>query len=131
MLYVQFWGINKLPKIAMKTFYTKPLVCDPHMIWFDHGKTCIQPEEVVYLSSLENYTEFHLRCGKKVVSSRTLKIHEVQLLEKGSFARVHRKFMLNLQYLKHFESNGEEHFAHLTTGDKIIVSRRKAKKFGY
>ncbi len=114
----------------MKTYYTRPTVCDPNMIWFDHHKTCIQPEEVVYLSSLDNYTEFHLRCGKKVISSRTLKIHEEQLLEKGTFARVHRKFMLNLQYLKHFETDGEEHFAHLTTGDKIIVSRRKAKVFG-
>jgi DNA-binding LytR/AlgR family response regulator len=114
----------------MKTYFTKPNFCDPQLIWFDHGKTCIRPDEVVYLSSLENYTEFHLKCGKKVVSSRTLKIHESQLLEKGQFARIHRKFMLNLQYLKEIERSGEEHFALLTTGDKIIVSRRKARNFG-
>ncbi|MFY7908760.1 MAG: LytR/AlgR family response regulator transcription factor [Emticicia sp.] len=114
----------------MKTFFTKPTFCDPQLIWFDHGKTCVRPEEVVYLSSLENYTEFHLKCGKKVVSSRTLKIHETQLIKKGQFARVHRKFMLNLQYLKQIERHGEEHIALLTTGDKIIVSRRKAKSFG-
>jgi len=113
----------------MKTFFTKPNFCDPQLIWFDHGKTCIRPEEVVYLSSLENYTEFHLKCGKKVVSSRTLKIHEIQLINKGQFTRVHRKFMLNLQYLQQIERNGEEHIALLTTGDKIIVSRRQAKKF--
>lgn len=113
----------------MKTFFSKPNFCDPQLIWFDHGKTCIRPEEVVYLSSLENYTEFHLKCGKKVVSSRTLKIHEIQLVATGQFARVHRKFMLNLQYLQQIERHGEEHIALLTTGDKIIVSRRQAKKF--
>ena len=111
----------------MRKFFIKPTYCDPQMIWFDHGKTCVQPDEVVYLSSLENYTEFHLKCGKKVVSSRTLGVHEKQLVEKGHFARINRKFMLNLQYLKRIESVGEEHIAHLTTGDKIVVSRRKAR----
>ncbi|AFK04453.1 LytTr DNA-binding region [Emticicia oligotrophica DSM 17448] len=113
----------------MKTFFTRPNFCDPKLIWFNHGKICIQPDEVVYLSSLENYTEFHLSCGRKVVSSRTLKTHETDLINKGHFARVHRKFMLNLRYLKHIERQGEEHIAHLTTGDKIVVSRRKARSF--
>ena len=82
------------------------------------GRVLIPMEDVV-----------EVRGGKKVVSSRTLGVHEKQLVEKGHFARIHRKFMLNLQYLKRIESIGEEHIAHLTTGDKIVVSRRKARTF--
>lgn len=112
----------------MNRFYSKPEKCDPNLVWFDHGKLCIRPEEIVYLSSLENYTEFHLKCGKKVISSRTLKIHEEDLVKKGNFERVHRKYMLNMNYLQTIECIGTEKIAKLTTGDSITVSRRQAKR---
>ncbi len=116
----------------MKKYFTKPDFCDPMMLWFEHGKMSIKPEEVVYMSSLENYTKFHLADGQIILSSRTMKLHEDQLVQKGlNFARIHRKYVLNLNYLNSIEQSEDGHFAHLSNGDSIIVSRRKAKDFVY
>lgn len=115
-------------KIAMKKYFTKPAYCDPNLLWFEHGKLSIQPDEVVYLSSLENYTKFHLSGGRVLISSRTMKLHQEQLNEIcQNFARIHRKFLLNLNYLNSIEESIEGHVARLSTGEEIIVSRRKAK----
>jgi DNA-binding LytR/AlgR family response regulator len=114
----------------MKKFFTKPAYCDPSLLWFEHGKMAIQPDEVVYMSSLENYTKFHLADGQVIISSRTMKLHEDQLSQIGfNFARIHRKYVLNLNYLKSIEESSEGHIARLSNGDKIMVSRRKAKGF--
>ncbi|MFN3851557.1 MAG: LytR/AlgR family response regulator transcription factor [Spirosomataceae bacterium] len=112
----------------MKKYFTKPSYCDPNLLWFEHGKLSIQPDEVVYLSSLENYTKFHLSGGRVLISSRTMKLHQEQLNVIGqNFARIHRKFLLNLKYLNCIEESEDGHVARLSTGEEIIVSRRKAK----
>jgi DNA-binding LytR/AlgR family response regulator len=114
----------------MKKYFTKPAYCDPSLLWFEHGKMAIQPEEVVYMSSLENYTKFHLADGQIIVSSRTMKLHEDQLSQQGlNFARIHRKYVLNLNYLTNIEESSDGHIARLSTGDNIVFSRRKVKNF--
>lgn len=122
--------LSKLKLKTMKKFCTKPSFCDPSLIWFEHGKMAIQPEEVVYMSSLENYTKFHLADGQVIISSRTMKLYEDQLSQKGfNFARIHRKYVLNLNYLTKIELSSIGHVARLSTGDEIMISRRKMKCF--
>ena len=111
----------------MKKFFARPQTCDPMLLWFNHGKLSVQPNEVVYLSSLENYTKFHLTNNINFISSRTMKLHEAQLSSKGQFIRLHRKFLLNLKFLLGFETTEEGKFACLSTGEKLCVSRRKGR----
>jgi DNA-binding LytR/AlgR family response regulator len=117
------------PKITMKKFFARPQICDPMLLWFNHGKLSVQPDEVVYLSSLENYTKFHLANSQTFISSRTMKLHEDQLSTKGQFVRLHRKFLLNLKFLLGFETTEEGKFACLSTGERLYVSRRKSRRF--
>ena len=105
------------------------VIQESNVLWFNHKKKCVRTDEVVYLKSFDNYTKFYLSNGKQIMSSHTMKIYEQQLLNKGDFSRVHRGTLLNLKYLTKFEKNPEGNWAHLSTGERIFVSRRKIKKF--
>lgn len=80
--------------------------------------------EITYLEADINYTIFHLKNGKKMVSSFTLKKYETDLQLNG-FLRVHKSFLLNPQFIKHFNQNGKKGTIQLTNGKILEVSRRK------
>lgn len=80
--------------------------------------------EITYLEADINYTIFHLNNGKKVVSSFTLKKYETDIQLNG-FLRVHKSFLLNPQFIKHFNQEGKKGTIQLTTGKILEVSRRK------
>ena len=80
--------------------------------------------EITYLEADINYTIFHLNNGKKIVSSFTLKKYETDIQLNG-FLRVHKSFLLNPQFIKHFSQHGKKGTIQLTTGKVLEVSRRK------
>lgn len=80
--------------------------------------------EITYLEADINYTIFHLKNGKKMISSFTLKKYETDLQLNG-FLRVHKSFLLNPQFIKHFNQNGKKGTIQLTNGKILEVSRRK------
>lgn len=111
----------------MKNTIIPKKVCNSEMLWLNHRKKSIHPEEVVYLKSYDNYTKFHLSSGQIILASYTMKTFELQLSNKGDFTRIHRGTLLNLKYLTGFEKTIEGNLACLSTGEKIDVSRRKMK----
>lgn len=111
----------------MKNSIISPKNCNPEMLWLNHRKKSIRPEDVVYLKSYDNYTKFYLNSGQVILASYTMKTFEQQLSNKGDFTRIHRGTLLNLKYLTGFEKTIEGHFACLSTGEKIDVSRRKMR----
>jgi DNA-binding LytR/AlgR family response regulator len=100
---------------------------NPDLLWFNHRKKSIKPEDVVYLKSCDNYTKFYLKSGKNFLASLTMKSYERQLSDKGNFSRINRGILVNLNYITGFEKTEEGNVACLSTGEKIGVSRRKMR----
>lgn len=83
-----------------------------------------QNNEITYLEADINYTIFHLSGGKKIVSSFTLKKYERDIRLAG-FLRVHKSFLLNPDFIIHYEQRGKKATIHLSTGKILSVSRRR------
>ena len=111
----------------MKNTINPKRICNSEVLWLNHRKKSIHPEDVVYLKSYENYTKFHLSSGQVILASYTMKIFEKQLSNKGDFTRIHRGTLVNLKYLTGFEKTTFGNVACLSTGEKIDVSRRKMR----
>lgn len=81
-------------------------------------------DEITYLEADINYTIFHLKNGKKMVSSFTLKKYETDTQLNG-FLRVHKSYLLNPNFIKNFNQVGKKATVQLTNGKVLAVSRRK------
>jgi two-component system LytT family response regulator len=74
-----------------------------------------------------NYSIFHLANNEQVTVSKVLKEYE-ELLPEQQFVRVHKSSIVNLNYVKEYNSkNGLEVI--LNNGKKIAVSRRRSSEF--
>ena len=105
----------------MKTKNKKrPLPDDIHV----GSRTHLPPETVVMIQADINYSLIYLLNGNKVIVSTCLKQLENRFAIIHSFARVHKSFLINLDYLKSYH---EGHFL-LENDLKCIVSRRKFKR---
>jgi DNA-binding LytR/AlgR family response regulator len=91
-------------------------------------RNMIQLGDILYLKSAKNYTIFKLKDGREIISSKTLRIFEEELLEISNFVRPHRSYIINLEYVDdlYFNCRGGEVLIH---DQKIFISRRKAADF--
>jgi DNA-binding LytR/AlgR family response regulator len=91
-------------------------------------RNMIQLSDILFLKSAKNYTIFKLKDGREIISSKTLRIFEEELLEISNFVRPHRSFIINLEYVDdlYFNCRGGEVLIH---NQKIFISRRKAADF--
>lgn len=91
------------------------------------GYTLIGVDEIIRIEADSNYSVFHLHNRDKITVSRILKEYE-EILPDNQFVRIHKSSIVNLNYLKEYNSkNGLE--AVLINGEKIAVSRRRASIF--
>lgn len=88
------------------------------------SRTHIQPDTVVMIQADINYSLIYLLDGNKVIVSTCLKKLENRFAPIDSFARVHKSYIVNLNYLKSYE---EGQFL-LENNLKCVVSRRKFKR---
>jgi two-component system, LytTR family, response regulator len=91
------------------------------------GLVFISPEDIISLEADGSYTSITLTDGKKVLSTKHLKEYETQL-PASSFVRVHHSYIINLQYVKHYQ-RGEGGSVVMIDGSEIVVSKRKKKDF--
>jgi DNA-binding LytR/AlgR family response regulator len=91
-------------------------------------RNMIQLGDILYLKSAKNYTIFKLKDGREIISSKTLRIFEEELLEISNFVRPHRSYIINLEFVDdlYFNCRGGEVLIH---DQKILISRRKAADF--
>ncbi|CAH0996405.1 hypothetical protein EMA8858_02537 [Emticicia aquatica] len=91
-------------------------------------RNMIQLGDILYLKSAKNYTIFKLKDGREIISSKTLRIFEEELLEISNFVRPHRSYIINLAFVDdlYFNCRGGEVLIH---DQKILISRRKAADF--
>lgn len=91
------------------------------------GLTILKYDEILYLSASDSYTEVHLVEGKRVVSSKNIRVFE-QNLSPEKFYRIHKSYIINLEFLKAFDRN-EGNMAVMNTGKMLPVSRRRVADF--
>ncbi len=83
-------------------------------------------QDISYLEGHSNYTLFYFNNGSKLLVSKTMKEYEDLLNE--NFVRIHKKFVINMSHLIHFDSKAEM-FVLLKNGKKLNISRRRKKEF--
>ncbi len=77
--------------------------------------------EILYLKGIVNYTEFHLKNGKKLISSFTLRRHQEKHTD---FLRVSKSHLINPDGIKKVKTSGTDKTVILKNGDEVKVSRR-------
>ena len=97
------------------------------VLWTDRKKKQIIVRDVVMLEGEGNYTYFHLKCGKKLLFSRTMKEY-CELFEQNDFVRITKSYLINLNYLKEVEKLGELTVI-MQSGQRIEISRRRKNWF--
>ncbi|WP_432713665.1 LytR/AlgR family response regulator transcription factor [Pedobacter sp.] len=91
------------------------------------GYTLVDFDEVINIEADSNYSIFYLAGKEKITVAKVLKDYE-EILPENKFVRVHKSSIINLDYLKEYNSkNGLEVI--LKSGVKIAVSRRRASEF--
>lgn len=92
------------------------------------GYTIIDINDIINIEADSNYSVFYLSGKDKITVSKVLKDYE-EILPEDQFVRVHKSSIINLNFLKEYNSrNGLE--LTLKNGVKIAVSRRRASEFG-
>ena len=89
-------------------------------------KQSVFPNEVLLLKANINYTEIHLKCGKKIMMAKTLKVFYKEF-EKFGFFRVNRSVVINMKFV----AKTDEQFQNLKLKNKLElkVSRRRRDDF--
>lgn len=87
------------------------------------GFTVLLLDEVLYVNSVRNYSEFYLSNQTRVLTSKPLIYYESLLSEHGFF-RIHHSYLINLGHLKAFVRS-EGGAVKMANGDLLPVSRQK------
>ncbi len=83
-------------------------------------------KDIVYCEADNNYTIFHLKDGKDLILSKSLKIYE-ELLSDNSFFRVHQSYLVNLNAIVTFEKHDGGYLV-MSNKQSVPVSTTKKKK---
>lgn len=91
------------------------------------GLHFVNLDEIIYCESQDNYTQFFLTDGRRIMVSKTIK-HFEELLDEERFFRVHRSNIINLKYIDKYVK-GEGGYVVMKQGPRIPVSRRRKDSF--
>ncbi len=83
----------------------------------------VKLEDIVYCECQDNYTNFYLLNGKKILVSNTLKEYDEMLSEFGFF-RAHKSYLINMIHIDRFEK-AEGGAIVLVNEIKLPVASRK------
>ena len=91
------------------------------------GFEVVKLSEILYCQADDNFSCFHFINGKKALICRPLKYYE-KTLEAYNFYRVHRSYIINLEYVKRYVK-GKGGSVVLENGATIPVSPNKKQLF--
>ncbi len=87
------------------------------------GFEIIETNEILYIKADDNYSEFYLASGKKIVACKKLKFYEDNLSDHG-FLRIHRSTIVNLDKIKKYQK-GKGGVLVLHDGTHLDVSQSR------
>lgn len=85
----------------------------------------INLDEVVYIKSVNTYSEILTTALKKFLSTKTLGDYELMLAPSGNFFRINRNMLINVNYITHYTKGSNCFITLKYTHDEIEVSRRR------
>ena len=91
------------------------------------GIEIISFKDILYLKSINYYTNIILVNGREIITSKHLKDYEEQL-KNNKFFRIHNSYIINTMYLQNVAMK-EGFFANLVDGTSIKISRRRKDEF--
>lgn len=111
---------NSVPTNLNAVVHNQPIT---RIVLKDSGSIkIIALKKLAYLKADDDYVELHSE-GKKYIKKTTLKQYESSL-PKEQFVRIHRSYMVNVQYITAIEPYEKTtHLVILTTGEQLPVSR--------
>lgn len=113
---------NSLQNAILKPLQTQ--VVGKITIPLQNGFEVLQMENILYCQADDNYTQIHLKVGKRLVS-KTLKYFEDSLVNNG-FVRVHKSYLVNVNEITEYKK-GKGGSIVLSSGKEIMVSPSKKK----
>lgn len=79
--------------------------------------------DIVFLQAESAYTRIVLHGAKDIVASKNIKEFEDTLMTDSNFARVHRSYLINLNYVQRYNKT-EGGSVELKTGQQLPVSKK-------
>ena len=113
---------NSLQNAILKPLQTQ--VVGKITIPLQNGFEVLQMENILYCQADDNYTQIHLKVGKRLVS-KTLKYFEDSLVNNG-FVRVHKSYLVNVNEITEYKK-GKGGSIVLSSGKEIMVSPSRKK----
>ena len=93
----------------------------------ENGFELLKTNAILYCEADSNYCKIVCLNGKSIVLSKTLKYIE-ELLPKSIFHRIHKSYLVNLNYVSRFNKTNEL-LVELCNGETLPVSVRKKDEF--
>jgi two-component system LytT family response regulator len=94
---------------------------------YQDGYVFVNPQEIIYCESDNNYTKFHLSNGQSLISTKSLKEVE-EILEDLSFFRIHKQYLINLNHIKKYvKHNGP--YVVMNNGIDLTIARNRKDDF--
>lgn len=90
------------------------------------GFDLVDIDQILYCRSEVNYTHFHFKDKKSVMTSKTLRFYQ-QILEKYWFLRIHRSSLINIKEVKRF-IHGKKGQVVLSNGEVLEVGNNYKKE---
>ena len=87
------------------------------------GVAIVEIGDIVRCQADSNYTLIYLKDGRKIVSTKTLKEYN-NLLDEGTFMRVHNSFLININHIKKY-IKGDGGQVVMSDDSIVEVSRRR------
>lgn len=91
------------------------------------GYRVVDIDDITHIEADSNYSVFNLVNAEKIAVSKVLKDYE-EILPENKFVRIHKSTIVNLAYIKEYNSKNGLQIV-LKDGENITVSRRRASDF--
>lgn len=84
-------------------------------------------QDILYFSAQESYTVIYRKDGTQITASKTMKIYEEALVNNLEFIRIHRRFVINKEYIKTILRDGrkQKYAVVMSNGDELEISYLK------
>lgn len=112
---------------VMQNYANHPNAFEKMSIAALDGIHFVKIREIIRFEAEDNYTHIFLDGGHRITASKTIKAYE-DLLESFNFYRVHKRHVINLNYMKKFVK-GDGGYLIMDDGINIEVSRRRRPAF--
>jgi len=119
---------NLKEKIKMRQKIIPVCVEKKIKITTHEGIEYLSPEDIIKIKAHAAYSEIHLINKEIITISKNLKETE-KMIDDRTFFRIHKSYMINLNYVKGFVKINDGGMVKLKDGSRVEVSKRKIVEF--